>query len=141
MSGQKTLRKSRDRKLFGVAGGLAGYFGIDVVFVRAAFVIAFFTPVPSVLIYLVLALFMPDHDRAQADFIDVTPGRDAERKRFVRVTEEKWIFGVCSGIARYFDLDVVLVRAAFLVAVLGFGTGVLAYLVLALVMPKESVVA
>lgn len=141
MSAQKTLRKSRNRKLFGVAGGLAAYFGIDATLVRVAFVVGFFTPVPALLIYLVLALFMPDHDRNSADFIDVTPGREEIRKRFVRVTEDKWIFGVCSGIARYFDLDVVLVRAAFLVAVLGFGTGVLAYLVLAIVMPKESAVA
>ncbi len=46
------------------------------------------------------------------------------------------IFGVCSGLADYFGLDVTLVRIAFVISVLFFGTGLLLYVILAIIMPK-----
>jgi phage shock protein C len=56
-----------------------------------------------------------------------------------RSTDDKWIGGVCSGIARYAGVDVVLVRLLFLVlTVFSFGAGVLAYLVAWVVMPPEA---
>lgn len=45
--------------------------------------------------------------------------------------------GVCSGLADYFQLDPTLVRIAFLIALLFFGTGLLLYVILAVVMPSE----
>ena len=54
-------------------------------------------------------------------------------KRLVK--GEKKIFGVCSGLANYFDLDPTIVRIVFLVALICFGTGGLLYLVLAIAMP------
>jgi phage shock protein C len=47
------------------------------------------------------------------------------------------VFGVCGGLAEYFDLDAVFVRLAFVLTVLAGGAGVLAYLILAIVMPDE----
>ena len=44
------------------------------------------------------------------------------------------LLGVCAGLGEYFGVDPVLIRILFVVAVLGFGTGVLIYIVLALVM-------
>ena len=49
----------------------------------------------------------------------------------------KVIAGVCSGIAKHFGWDPVLIRVLFLVAFLGFGTGLLLYLILWIVMPKS----
>ncbi len=47
------------------------------------------------------------------------------------------IGGVCGGIAEYFDLDVSLIRIGWaLVALIG-GTGVLAYLIAWLIIPKK----
>ncbi len=51
--------KGRDSKLAGVALGLAEYFDIDVTIVRVAMVGLFFTPVPVVIPYLVLWIFLP----------------------------------------------------------------------------------
>lgn len=51
---------------------------------------------------------------------------------------DKKIFGVCDGLGNYFDVDPTIVRVAFLVAVFGFGTGILLYLILALVMPDPE---
>jgi phage shock protein PspC (stress-responsive transcriptional regulator) len=56
-------------------------------------------------------------------------------KRLVK--GEKKLFGVCSGLANYFDVDPTLMRALFAIAVLMAGTGVLAYIVLAIIMPDK----
>lgn len=57
-------------------------------------------------------------------------------KRLVKADAK--IFGVCGGVAKYFDIDPTIVRAIFLFAAVAYGTGLLLYLVLAIVMPKES---
>jgi phage shock protein PspC (stress-responsive transcriptional regulator) len=59
------------------------------------------------------------------------------RKRLLRSRSEHWIAGVCGGIAEYFDLDVVLVRAVWLIVAFFGGGGVIAYLVCWIVMPQE----
>ncbi|MCB0489489.1 MAG: PspC domain-containing protein [Cyclobacteriaceae bacterium] len=53
------------------------------------------------------------------------------------VKGEKKLFGVCSGLANYFDVDPTIMRVLFIIAVLGFGTGILIYLILAVVMPDK----
>lgn len=50
---------------------------------------------------------------------------------------DKKIFGVCGGLAEYFDVDSTLVRVIWVAALFAFGTGFLAYLICALVMPKN----
>ncbi|MDR3763857.1 MAG: PspC domain-containing protein [Acidobacteriota bacterium] len=61
----------------------------------------------------------------------------APKKRFARFRAEKKIAGVCSGVARHFDLDPSLVRAVWLLCVLLGGTGLLAYIILWIVMPLD----
>jgi phage shock protein C len=61
-----------------------------------------------------------------------------ENKKFYLSNTDKKISGVCGGIAEYFGIDSLLVRAAFLVLLLGYGTGLLAYIILALLAPKKS---
>ena len=57
-------------------------------------------------------------------------------KRLVK--GEKKIFGVCSGLGNYFDIDPTIVRIIFLASLLLFGTGLLLYIIMAIVMPDES---
>ena len=53
------------------------------------------------------------------------------------LSDERMIGGVCGGIAEYFDLDVSLIRVVWaLVALIG-GTGLLAYLIAWLIIPKK----
>ncbi len=47
------------------------------------------------------------------------------------------IAGVCGGIAEFFGIDVTIIRIIWLVAFLCYGTGLLAYLIMLLVMPQE----
>lgn len=56
-------------------------------------------------------------------------------KRLVK--GEKKLFGVCSGLANYFDIDPTIMRVLFVIAFLMAGTGVLAYLILAVIMPDK----
>ena len=58
-------------------------------------------------------------------------------KRIYRNTQDKIIAGVCSGVGEYLDLDPVMVRVIWLVAVLGFGTGILAYIFAWMFIPKN----
>jgi phage shock protein C len=60
-------------------------------------------------------------------------GQQLRRSRRDRV-----FFGVCGGIAEYFTIDPVLVRLAFVIVTLAGGAGVLAYIVLAIVMPESE---
>jgi len=56
-------------------------------------------------------------------------------KRLVK--GEKKLFGVCSGLANYFDIDPTIMRVLFLAAFLFFGTGLILYLILFVVMPDK----
>jgi len=62
-----------------------------------------------------------------------------KKKRLYRVEEpEAKLFGVCGGLAEYFDVDPTIIRVIWAVLALAYGTGVLAYFVCALCMPKKS---
>ena len=56
-------------------------------------------------------------------------------KRLVR--GEKKLFGVCSGLANYFDIDPTIMRILFLASFFFFGTGLLLYFILFIVMPVQ----
>ena len=57
-------------------------------------------------------------------------------KQLTRRTDDRWIGGVCSGIAAYFDIDVNIVRLLTVVAtVLGVGSLILVYLVAWVLVP------
>jgi len=46
--------------------------------------------------------------------------------------------GVCGGIAEYFGIDAALVRIGFIIFSLACGSGVLAYLAAAVIMPYRK---
>lgn len=57
-------------------------------------------------------------------------------KRLYR-SNNKIIAGVCAGIAEYFDIDPTLVRIAWALTALLMGSGVLAYIICAIVIPQN----
>lgn len=57
--------------------------------------------------------------------------------RLRRSTGERMIGGVCGGLGRYFGVDPVWFRLAFIVLAFGGGSGVLIYLVAWLIIPEE----
>jgi len=62
----------------------------------------------------------------------------SEAKKLYRSKTDKKIFGVCGGFAEYFDVDVTVIRIIFLVLLLCVGSGLLAYLICALIMPEQK---
>lgn len=57
-----------------------------------------------------------------------------EKKLRKSSTEQK-LCGVCGGIAEYFGFDVTLVRLAWVLFTLLVGSGIIAYIIAALIMP------
>ena len=57
------------------------------------------------------------------------------RERLVRDPYDKVIGGVCSGLAHYFDVDVIIVRLILVVLFLSLGVGFVAYLIAWAVIP------
>ena len=60
------------------------------------------------------------------------------KKRLYKIEEGKKLCGVCGGIAEYFDIDPTIVRLLWIILICCVGTGVLAYIVAAIIMPKKS---
>ena len=59
------------------------------------------------------------------------------KKRLYKDHSNKKLCGVCSGIARYFDIDPTIVRLALVLFCILGGSGILAYIICAIVMPDE----
>ena len=59
------------------------------------------------------------------------------KKKLYRSRTDKKIAGVCGGLAEYFDIDATIIRLILVALVLMAGTGVLAYIVAALIIPAK----
>ena len=62
------------------------------------------------------------------------------KRRLTRSAQHKMIAGVCGGLADYFNLDVTVVRVAYvLISILSVAfPGILAYIILMFVMPPPD---
>ena len=59
-------------------------------------------------------------------------------KKLYRSRSERKIWGVCGGLAKYFDKDPTIIRVIAILSLL-FGTaGIWAYIIMALVVPLEN---
>ncbi len=59
-------------------------------------------------------------------------------KRLYRNENDKVLGGVCSGLANYFNLDVVIVRVIFAILFFAFGFGFLPYIIMWVAVPSSS---
>ena len=58
-------------------------------------------------------------------------------KKLYKSNTNKVIDGVCGGIAEYFNIDPTLVRLTWVVFCALGGSGVLAYIIMALIIPRQ----
>jgi len=63
------------------------------------------------------------------------PNKSGYRKLY-RHPSEKVLGGVCGGVAAYLSTDPVLIRILFVVLFFGFGTGLLLYIIMWIVVPE-----
>jgi phage shock protein C len=135
----RRLTRSRTQgQIAGVCAGLADYFDVDVILVRAMWVVLSVVPgaiVGGVIAYLAAWVVMPEATEPAS----VPAGR-----RLTRSMTDKKIAGICGGLADYFGVDATPVRLLWVIlsilcgAVIG---GVIAYLVAWLVIPRPEPVA
>ncbi|MGN1118658.1 MAG: PspC domain-containing protein [Acutalibacteraceae bacterium] len=60
-----------------------------------------------------------------------------EHKKLHKSATDKKICGVCGGLAEYLNIDPTIIRLIWALTVVFAGTGVLAYLIAALIMPED----
>ena len=58
-------------------------------------------------------------------------------KKIYKSSKNKMIDGVCAGIAEYFNIDPTLVRIGLVLFSAMGGAGILAYIIMAIVMPRN----
>ncbi|HEX7906066.1 MAG TPA: PspC domain-containing protein [Chitinophagaceae bacterium] len=62
------------------------------------------------------------------------------RRRLYRDTNDKFIGGVCSGIAAYLNVDPAIIRILFAIVTFGgFGLGFVAYIILWMILPAQDI--
>jgi phage shock protein C len=132
---RRLTRSRTDGKVAGVCAGIANYFEVDVVLVRAAWVIFSIVPgavIGGVLAYLGAWLVMPE---------TTEPAAVPQGRRLTRSATDTKIAGVCGGLAEYFGVDPTPIRLLWLIlsilcgAVIG---GVIAYLLAWIVIPRKQ---
>ena len=108
---KRLFRDENDKVIGGVCSGLANYFGIDVVVVRIIFVVLAVSFGFGLITYLVLWIAVPS---------TATTVIGSVRKKLYRDTDNKYVAGVCSGIANYFGINAWIPRVLFLLPFLSF---------------------
>lgn len=61
-----------------------------------------------------------------------------KNKKLYKIENGKKLCGVCGGIAEYFDVDPTMVRLAWVLFTACVGTGIIAYVIMAMIMPYKS---
>ena len=74
-----------------------------------------------------------------ASLISASPLSEAVTQAWYRSRRDKVIAGVCMGLAKQFNVSVTLIRLAFILATFFGGWGVIIYITLWFIMPKEPV--
>lgn len=59
-------------------------------------------------------------------------------KRIYKSSRDKVLAGVCGGVAEYFNIDPVIVRLIWVIATLAGGTGLVVYIIAAIIMPQDG---
>ena len=59
------------------------------------------------------------------------------KKRLYKSSTDKKVSGVCGGIANYFDVDPTVIRLIWVIFTLAGGSGLIAYIIAAIIMPDE----
>lgn len=59
------------------------------------------------------------------------------KKRLYKSSTDKKVCGVCGGIANYFDVDPTVIRLIWVIFTLAGGSGLIAYIIAAIIMPDK----
>ncbi|HWG85093.1 MAG TPA: PspC domain-containing protein [Deinococcales bacterium] len=134
---EKWYRSKNDRILSGATAGLGAYLGVHPGIVRIALLALAFGgvltgPVSGLVIvaYIAAWVMVPEMPA------DLEPVPTPLVPGLVRPRDGRIVAGVAAGLARHLNVEVNLVRIAFVILAVAAGTGVLAYVAAWLVMPQ-----
>ena len=154
---KRLYRDMANRKIAGVAAGIAQYFAINPLWVRLAFVFGtIFSPASNiwlrhnmrvdfggwvVLVYIILWILLPKRYDAPAHPEALLNSGPLAGRRLFRDTGTGKIAGVAAGLAAYFNVDVTLVRVILLAGLFAGGFTFLLYIILWIVLPEAKTVS
>ena len=128
-------RDLSNKKLGGVASGIANYFEVDPIWVRVILVVAFFGLIPLLYIgnfvfwaYVICWIAIPGEINVEAK----------SYRKFYRDPEKKVIGGVMAGIAAYTGWDIGLLRILAVISLFFFGSGAVAYIFILAITPEAK---
>lgn len=58
-------------------------------------------------------------------------------KRLYKSSSNRVLCGVCGGVGEYFNVDPTLIRLLFLLLICGWGSGLLFYIIAAIIIPER----
>jgi phage shock protein C len=93
---KKLYRSKTNRVIFGVCGGLGEYFEIDPLVVRILFILLTFTGGSGIVIYLILAIMIPDSEgdrKTVSDVISETQEKTQELAEEIK-KNKSWIINI-----------------------------------------------
>ena len=126
----RLYRDLNNQILGGVASGIAHYYKFDPIWMRIAFIL--FLPTGLSLIgYFILWIAIPGSNDLE-EHLSI--------KKFYRDPDDRVLGGVCSGLAKYFNVDAIVVRIIFIILFIGGGTGLIAYIVLWIIGPEAQTI-
>ena len=132
----KSFRRDlSNKKLGGVASGIANYFEIDPIWVRVILVVGFFGLIPLLYVgnfvfwaYVICWIAIPGEINLEAK----------SYRKFYRDPEKKVIGGVMAGIAAYTGWDIGLLRILAVISLFFFGSGAAAYIFILVISPEAK---
>lgn len=136
-AGPRRLYRDVTRKVVsGVSAGIANYLNVDPVWIRLLFVfLVIGTPITKgvsgsfgLILYIILWIALP----VNYSLPEITV------KKLFRDPVDKKLAGVASGIAKYFGVDVAVIRILFLALIFAGGFGLLAYIILWVAVPEAT---
>ena len=127
-NGKRLERDTKRQLIGGVSAGLAHYFNTDPIWIRGLFILATATGL-SIIAYIILWIALPGNDDLPED--------ESVRKLY-RDPDDRVLGGVAAGLGNYFRTNALVFRIILLVLFFGYGTGLLLYIVLWIIMPKAN---
>lgn len=158
---KRLYRDMANRKIAGVAAGIAQYFAVNPLWIRLGFVVlALLSPSVvnvfdgnpfhhfnlhlgswALLGYIVLWIVLPKRYDAPAPTEALLNSGPLAGRRLFRDTGSGKVAGVGAGLAAYFNIDVTLVRVLLLAGLFAGGFTFLLYIILWIVLPEAKTVS
>ena len=127
---KKLYRNVNDKVIAGVASGISNYFQVDPIIIRIIFLASLFAGGFGFFAYIICWIGIPVKDGSEPIIT----------RRYYRDMDDKVIGGVAMGIAKYFSVDVSIIRILFIVSIFFGGFGIIVYFILWFITPEAKTV-